>query len=64
MVTMVGREENRPLEPFTFVASMTYFDTSFAEGLCCIKQTVANGFANNKAGKTYYMSEIALGGPG
>ncbi|KAH7715368.1 Protein T05C3.2 [Aphelenchoides avenae] len=50
MVTMVGREENRPLEPFTFAASMAYFDTTFNEGLCCIKQTLANGFSNTKAG--------------
>jgi hypothetical protein len=39
-VTMIGREENKQLEPFQFAASMVFFDSRFMSGVVCVEQSV------------------------
>ncbi|KAI6183552.1 hypothetical protein M3Y97_00500900 [Aphelenchoides bicaudatus] len=39
-VTMIGREENKQLEPFQFAASMAFLDSRFMSGIVCVEQSV------------------------
>jgi hypothetical protein len=39
-VTMIGREENKQLQPFEFAASMAFFDDKFMSGVVCVEQSV------------------------
>lgn len=38
-VTMVGREEDKQLEPFEFIASIVFFDSRFLSGVVCVEQS-------------------------
>lgn len=41
LVTMIGREENKQLEPFHFAASMAFLDSRFMSGIACVEQSVS-----------------------
>lgn len=34
-----GREENKQISPFTFAASLVFFDSRFVTGAVCVEDT-------------------------
>ncbi|KAI6228770.1 hypothetical protein M3Y99_01185600 [Aphelenchoides fujianensis] len=41
-VTISGREENKQLQPFTFAASLAFFDNRFLSGVVCVPQSAVH----------------------